>query len=266
MAQVERPPRPRHEARSKPGGGAPGVAGEVRERPPHARGSPRSPPSARGGRRRSGAGPTLKARWPAQARPVRVEAPPGARPAVRVAVGGRVDGEDPVAGPIATSPSSTSRRRPARPQVHDRRVAEDLLEESREAAPGRRASRRGLRRESEQAIVGGADEERRRLRAALEEELGVVEDVLLVPVGRDLRARCPPEPTDRVVARVGRGAPGRRVEQQRLELAGRRRPPPPARRASSPYVWRQASTASSPGLRPAQRRLVDGLRPEHAAR
>ena len=112
----------------------------------------------------------------------------------------------------------------------------------------------------EQHVEGVADQERRRLRAALEQEFRVVDHVLLVPVREDLAARLPEE-ADRVV--LGRSRRSRTVSSSagsswRVATTAASRAA-----SSSPYEWRQASTAS---IQPLAWSSVVGVRvgqPEH---
>ena len=66
---------------------------------------------------------------------------------------------------------------------------------------------------------GRADEERRRLRAALEQELRVVHDVLLAPVRSDLPPRRPEQADGVVLWAVTTRSDG--IEQQWVESPGR---------------------------------------------
>ena len=124
-----------------------------------------------------------------QPRPVRVQLV-GPLPARRVTVRGGVDGDDPLAGPDRSRRRARRPRLPAAPAGGRRWYGEGPPRgTARSAAASREGRGPHVGRQVEQPMDRVADQERRRLRAALEQELRVVEDVLLAPVRRDLAAQ-----------------------------------------------------------------------------
>ena len=129
------------------------------------------------------------------------------------------------------------------------------------AAGSSRTARRAAAGHAKQPVDRRADEERRRLRAALEQELRVVEDVLLAPVGGDVLAELP-QHADRVVfGPIAPRADG--VEQDRVQAPRRLDRRRPRHRVLAVRVA-PGQHRLQPALRLAQGRGVGVRHAEHA--
>ena len=129
-----------------------------------------------------------------QLRPPRIEGR-GSLPAQRIAIRGRIDRDDPIPRPDLHAIEKDIRRGEPRAQMHDRCVAQHLLEkESPCVSVGQRGGTLPGRL-LEQQVHRVADEKCGRLRPSLEEETGVVQNVPFAPVRKDAAAGLP-EQTD----------------------------------------------------------------------